>query len=1472
MLFPTTAPLANFLLTACSFPEPAWGIVLLCLPFVAMAVPERGPARSDAELPPPGVGRLLAGAGLGAALLVLFSLLSRNLFDGPMDPASFAVPVLFGASTGLLIGWLFDKSCRHARQLEQAMEARRTLDVRLLRSENEWATTFDALPDLVFLLDRQHRVIRANKACEQAVGQSAEEIAGKKCFEVMHAGMRPVDECPHAQTLLDRKEHATEFYHEGLGKYLYVTTSPIFDEQGQLVASVHVARDVTALKEAEADARHQGEKLKLALEGTRAGIWDWDHESHRIQVDERYAEILGYAAGDLEPTEEGTFDNLLHPGDKDAAFSLIRRVLDGLEESYDQEVRLRHRDGHYLDIHTRGKIVGRDGEGKPTRIVGTIVDITRRKEAERRLAQSEERYRLVVETQNEIICTWLPDTTLTFANGPYARFFGSGEGDLAERQWIEFLEPEDRDPVLAFIQQMITTRQPKDYEHQLRRDDGELRWILWRDIPIVGDDGTVLSFLSTGIDITERRRAERALELGEERFRLIAENTSDGIVVYEDGVIAYVSAGFTRIFGYTSEDLLGIRVEDRYDGIHPDDREPTRHLVQQAVADQRTDLVHEFRIRHKDGHYVWREDNMRLTYRENGELGRVYIVARDITERRRAQEALELSEQRFRLIAENTSDGIAVFEDDQVSYASPEYCRLHGFDEAEFIGMTQEAFFERLHPDDRESLFTQWQESLRERRPSAVRAYRIRHREGHYLWREDHTRFIYDKDGRLQRAFVVTRDITERRRAEQALQLSEERFRLIAENTGDGIAVFEDGVISYVSPAYIKILGYTMEEEIGRNEEQILALLHPADRDRIMADIVEARSVRRSELMYRYRIRHKEGHYVWREDSVRLVYTPDGSDVRRAYIVAREVTDQVATEQALQRVTEFRRLIGEISTEFLAIASSETDAAIYRALARIGAFTAADRAYVFLYRDNQTRLDNTHEWCAQGITPQIDNLQGLRPDDIPWFSREILAGRPIHLPTLDHIPEHDAATRAVLEPQDVQSLLALPLSHRGQVIGFLGFDAVAAPRHWSEEDQSLLSLVGQVISSALERRRVEHEREELENQYRQAQKMEAIGRLAGGIAHDINNILQGIYGFTQMAEVDLHDPPVARAHLHEVHGSIDRAAALIRQLLAFSRSQILQLAHHDLAEITTSLARMLDRILGDHIVLDLRTPTHPLTIRADRTMIEQIILNLAINSRDAMPHGGTLTITCDRVTLTPADTANHKDVHPGPHARLRVADTGTGMDPQTLERAFEPFFTTKDREKGTGLGLSTVFGNVQQHKGLLHAESQPGHGTTITVHLPLADAAPRTPGNPAEAPERVGRETILLAEDNTTVRDATTAILQRAGYTVLPATDGRDALQLYRQTPRGDIHLLLFDLLMPNMGGLDAAREIRRDNPTLPLLFASGYSDQPPDAQDDSLLLGARYLAKPYTRDALLQTLREILDTAPGVLQTPETP
>jgi signal transduction histidine kinase/ActR/RegA family two-component response regulator len=385
------------------------------------------------------------------------------------------------------------------------------------------------------------------------------------------------------------------------------------------------------------------------------------------------------------------------------------------------------------------------------------------------------------------------------------------------------------------------------------------------------------------------------------------------------------------------------------------------------------------------------------------------------------------------------------------------------------------------------------------------------------------------------------------------------------------------------------------------------------------------------------------------------------------------------------------------------------------------------------------------------------------------------------------------------------------------------------------------------------------ERQMLQKQFEHAQRMEAVGRLAGGVAHDFNNLLMIISSYAQLLEDSPSDAETVVQYARQVKDAASRAATVTRQLLAFSRKQILEPATLDLNSVIVDLARMLPRLLGEDIEVQKALKADLGKVRADRGQMEQVIMNLAVNARDAMPHGGKLTVETTNVELDAHYTQHYAaEVPPGNYIMLAVSDTGMGMDSETQAHIFEPFFTTKEPGKGTGLGLATVYGIVKQSRGFIWVYSEMEKGSTFKIYLPRVDVPADVEKVPR--PARIapgGHETILLVEDELALRVVSRVYLESKGYAILEAGTAAEALKISATYER-NIHVLITDMVMPGMGGVELAKKVLQTRPELAVILVSGYTDR--TWSDDALAVGASFLQKPFSLDALARLVRARID------------
>ena len=773
------------------------------------------------------------------------------------------------------------------------------------------------------------------------------------------------------------------------------------------------------------------------------------------------------------------------------------------------------------------------------------------------------------------------------------------------------------------------------------------------------------------------------------------------------------------------------------------------------------------------------------------------LLRREAARRRRAEEELRRSEQRFRDVVDNAND-IVYTHDLAGNFTSLNRAgeRITGYTREEALGLNLAQVIAPEHVDLAREMIRR---KLSGDAEGSTYELEIIAKDGRRVPLEVSSRLIR-RDGEAVGVQGFGRDISERRQAHADLRASEERFRALVENSADAIVLVDaQGSVLYQSRSAERIVGYTADERRGRNA---LELVHPEDRLAVAKKLGECRARAGEIVVARFRGHRKDGEWLYLEGTAanRL----DEPAVGAIVINYRDVTHRERAGEALR-----------ISEERFRLVSRATNDAVWDLDLTTGVVWWSEGAQtLFGFGPGDVGRDAT--WWSERVHPDdrervLGSSQAAVDEGAASWSAEFRFRR-----------ADDAYARVV----DRAYILRDP---GGRAVRMLG---------------SMMDVT---------------ERRSLEEQLVQAQKMEAVGRLAGGIAHDFNNLLTAILGYGDLMLPKLHDPTL-RGKMQEIRKAAERASALTRQLLAFSRKQVLVPEVVPVAGLIEELSKMLRRLIGEDIELvTLLAPTA--AVRADPGQLEQVLMNLAVNARDAMPRGGKLTIEVGLLTPDDAFGKEHPDVPRGPLVVVAVTDTGVGMDPEVRKHIFEPFFTTKELGRGTGLGLATVYGIVKQSGGHVEVDTAPGEGTTFRIFLPAVEA-PRPAPPPSLDAVVGGSETVLLVEDEAALRSLAQEILRDQGYRVIAAASGPEALEIARSHP-SPIDLLVTDVVMPGMDGRELADRLLPLHPETRCLFMSGYTD------DAVVRRGVReegmpFLQKPFTIDALALKVREVLDqTAP---------
>ncbi|MDI7259689.1 MAG: PAS domain S-box protein [Thermodesulfobacteriota bacterium] len=888
------------------------------------------------------------------------------------------------------------------------------------------------------------------------------------------------------------------------------------------------------------------------------------------------------------------------------------------------------------------------------------------------------------------------------------------------------------------------------------------------------------------------------------------------------------------------------------------------------------------------------------------------------------EERLRESEEKYRTILENIEDGY--YEVDlagNFTFFNDSICRLLGYSKDEMMGMNNLQYTDQ---ENAKKLYQTFNRVYHTGNPTKEFDWEIIRKDGTKRYIETSVSLMKNSSGQPIGFRGIVRDITERKRSEEALQRSEESSRELAK---------ENAIMAKIG----RIISSTMNiEEVYERFSEEVRKLNPFDLivinqinlesntttiayttgievlDRRAGDIIPLRGTLAEEI---YR---KRSSLILQMDNLEeltnrfpgLVPTFQAG-IRSIISVPLISKDQVIgtlslrskisnaySDQDLKLAERVgHQITGAIANAQLFVEQKRTEEALRRSEEETKKLAQENAVIAEIGRimSSSLNIEGIYDNLSKEVRKLIPfdritiNLTDLKDNTVKvaYVSGFDVVGRSVGdvIPFAGSVNEHIMKTQSSLfiqvqDEKDIKkviatlpnllpyfqagtrSMMSVPLFSKDQIIGVLHIRSFK-PNAYSERDLRLTERVGHQIAGAIanaqlftERMRAEESKTFIEEQLRQSQKMEAVGQLAGGIAHDFNNLLTVIKGYCQLSILDIKENDPLKGNIEEIQKASERAADLTRQLLAFSRRQILDLKVVSLNTIIQDLDKMLHRILGEDIELVYVLGENLGKVKTDPGQIEQVIMNLAVNARDAMPSGGKLTIETLNMELSEAYAQTHMVVTPGHYVMLSVSDSGAGMTPEVRERIFEPFFTTKEKGKGTGLGLSTVYGIVKQSSGNIWVYSELGKGTTFKIYLPRVDA-PLEEWISEEDAQGIpsGTETILVVEDEEEVWKMTCLILNKQGYRVLEAHDGSEALSLFKERNE-TIDLVLTDVVMPGMSGRQLADQLKTISQGTKVLYMSGYTDNAL-AHHGILEEGIHYIQKPFAVEKLARKVRQVL-------------
>lgn len=861
----------------------------------------------------------------------------------------------------------------------------------------------------------------------------------------------------------------------------------------------------------------------------------------------------------------------------------------------------------------------------------------------------------------------------------------------------------------------------------------------------------------------------------------------------------------------------------------------------------------------KDGRTIFVRENAKVIRDSKGKTIYFDGVVEDITEQKKAEKDLQESEERYRTLARISPVGI--FRTDlngSTTYVNPKWCEISGLSFKEGLG---NGWLKAVHPDDREKLSADWENDKNVHRPS-FSEYRFLRPDGTIAWVMGQAVPEMNSENQMIGYVGTITDITERVKAEIAkakaedkLRRNEERLNFAMEATSDGL--FDNNIITgeiYWSPRYFSILGFE-PNEFQPTADTYRKYIHPDDWDEIINtfNLKGKNEKNRFELIYR--MRSKNDGWKWISSRFKVVKeTEDGHPVRTIGTIT-DITNTKLYEIDLKRKNRALKVLSGCNE--IIIKAKEEKLLTQNICDKI--IDIAEFALVWVgYANNDVNKSVTVVSSAGDEEGYLDSV------NIVWSDTEngkgptgtaIRTGKPriIHDVKSDQnfIPWLGHALK-----KGYQSGIALPLIEQNNVFGALSMYSKEL-NAFDKNELELLSELANDLAYGIIAIRTKEKHDTLQEQLLQSQKMEAIGKLAGGIAHDFNNMLTVILGNSELLSSELGDNDGAQKIMQRIILSTKKAAALTHQLLAFSRKQMVQPKIVDLNILVTDAQKMFYRLIGEDIDLTLNRATSLMKINADPGQIDQIIMNLVVNAKDAMPNGGNLTIKTSNIFLTQADKIHHPDGVIGQYVCLEVSDSGTGISEGVKSKIFDPFFTTKEHGKGTGLGLSVVYGIVKQNNGWIELETEIGIGTCFKIFFPGLDIVMEDDeDNGLSINKYSGKgEKIFIVEDDPDIRNMVHDTLTNYGYSIIKAKSIKQALESFKEN-NGNFDLVFMDIVLPDGSGIELYEQLHLINPDLKVLFTSGYADE---KARWSIIQEKNYdfIQKPYVAKDLLKAIRK---------------
>jgi len=1419
-----------------------------------------------------------------------------SMLDAPIMTGGRIAGVLCCEHIGPARRWTFDEqnfvaSLANTAGLALEISERSRAQKALVENEKLLGTVVNTTQEAMISINQEGLITLFNQAAQTMFGRDESEMLGQPLDILMPEEYRP-----------RHREYIKSFFAKGkpdgaIGKvvelpalhsdgteFLMEISLATATEGGRRFV-IAIARDITARKRAETKLIESEERYRDIVERANDGIVVLQN-SHIAFVNARLAELLGYSTDELIDT---LFIDYIHVSYREEAVRRHEQRLAGENAPQIYHIGLLHRDGHKIVVEANAGVIQFNGAAANFVFVR---ELAARQQLENEEMRRREIMKIILDALEDGIYITSHDYTLLYANQSLVGQFGSYQGQKCH-QYLAGL-----DSVCPWCRKNhVAPGKMAHWQWQSSTTDKTYD-VVFTQLDGFDNDTAYLGALR---EVADQELMQRTTDQAQEILAQIFNESLDILMIIdEQGKVLRVSRAINDALGYEAEEFVGT---------------PISRLFKPRSEPAQDDVVNQLRVYGGvfDGLDILRADGsvclMDITATIIPWVNTRAILAtlREVTERKSIEARLRENEEQYRTIIENTFDLIISYtRDGQILYASPQISR-YGYTPSDVIGRN---LMEFVHDDDRKRVLANLRHAVKDG-SEFVSECRLVGGDGKVYYIEEIGKIVRQDDEVVQITGVI-RDITGRKYAEQVINTRDELIKNTIESLAHPFYVIntEDYAIELANSAagfhissdrstchslvYGRSTPCTGPDcpcplEIVKNTKKAAQVEHvytDADGNRRVSEIrgypiLDAGGNVKQMIEYSLDITDRklatEG-LRQSEEKYRTLYSSMYEGVALHELIFN--AQQTAIDYRIMDVNpayeqilglEHRNVIGRLASEVYQ-ADRPPFLEIFRQVVESGDpvtfeehLTSMEKTFrISAFATGPTKFATIFEDITQHkqYEDQV-RILGRLPDENPNPVLRINADGTLMFA--------NKQSGQVLREWQIAVDELIPEQWR-RVIA----DALQAGEQKEIEfkcgDATYLMFVRPVIEAnyvnmylmdLTEHRRTELALRESELQLRQAQKMEAIGRVAGGVAHDFNNLISVIAGHAELLTLRLEaDSPFAH-NAHEIKETAEQAASLTRQLLAFSRKQVLEPRNINLNVVIAGIEKMLRRLIGDNESISLNTTvgTELGTVKADPGQIEQVLMNLVVNARDAMPRGGNITIETKNIELQD-ESARDLGLPPGFYVCLRVADTGVGMDEQTKARIIGPFYTTKEAGKGTGLGLATVYGIITQSDGFLKVESEPAKGTTFVFYLPRIDIPSASETDTPDDGERVsgGREFIMVVEDEKEARDMVCSILRGQGHGVVSARDADDALDKCESAP-GTIRLLLTDIVMPKMNGVELAEKMVEQRPDLKVIFMSGYNKSAA-VKNSPIGKNSPYLAKPFAPDHLRQTISDLLDTS----------